>query len=164
MLILVRIDNRLIHGQVVVGWGNFLHPDRILLCNDEIASNQSERELYLACAPPDLKVSILSFKETAEEIANGTFNNEKVILIVQSPKGVMQLLNLGVEIKSVNIGGMHYSNGKRQLNSFIYVDDEEIESFCKLKEMGIELECRDVPTKSKEPLSNYIDLRSPKKP
>lgn len=141
---LIRIDDRLIHGQVVVGWCSYIHPDRLVLCNDEVAKSDWDREIYKEAAA-GYKISICSVEETVKLLQNELMNKEKIILIVDSPRVVVQLLNLGLKIDKVNVGGMHYQEGKRKITSFLYVDDEDIKYFHILKNRNIKLEGRDVP-------------------
>lgn len=153
-LILVRIDDRLIHGQVVVGWGSYLNPDRIILCSDEIASSEWEKEIYLSAAS-DIEASVLTVEETAQYLRQDT--GERIILLVESPEVIVNLIKKGVAIKSVNIGGMHFKEGKRQFTPYVFLDDEDIRNFNILKNMNIELEIRDIPTRKKTDLAKIID-------
>ncbi|MFQ5824637.1 MAG: PTS system mannose/fructose/N-acetylgalactosamine-transporter subunit IIB [bacterium] len=141
---LIRIDDRLIHGQVVIGWCPYIQPDHLVLCNDEVANNEWEREIYKEAAS-DYQISICSVDETVKLLQSKELKNKKIFIIVDSPGVVVQLLNLGIKIDKVNVGGMHYQAGKRKIAPFIYVDDEDITNFRFLKIHDIELEGRDVP-------------------
>ena len=149
-LVLVRIDDRLIHGQVVVGWGIHLKPDRIILSNDEIARSSWEKELYLgaeATAPIPLSISVLTIDETILFLNEN--QKEKIILLVETPKEISIHIEKGLKIQKVNVGGMHYKQGKRRLAPYIFVDEDDITSFKKMGDMQIELEGQDVPTAKK---------------
>jgi len=111
-IVLVRIDDRLIHGQVTVGWGSFLNPDKILLVNDEIATHDWEKELYEKCVPFNVNVSILSVKDAVESLKNNDYEDERVFLLVESPSAIVELVSNGVKFQQVNIGGMHYKESK----------------------------------------------------
>ena len=145
-LVLVRIDDRLIHGQVVVGWGKALSPKRIVLCSDEVAKSDWQKKIYLSAVTEDMKASVLTIPETIKAIKNKEFEDERVILLADSPKTIVALVNQDIEIKSLNIGGMHFKPGKKQIASFIFVDDDDIENFNILYKQGVKLEGRDVPT------------------
>ena len=147
-LVMIRIDDRLIHGQVVVGWGNVVKPDRILLSSDEVATVEWQRTIYLSAVPEHLAASVLTLKDTVEALKNDQFGSESILLLVDSPKSVVTLVENGIDIKEVNVGGMHFKPGKNQISSFIFVDQQDIESFKILCEKGILLEGRDVPTRS----------------
>ena len=145
-LILVRIDDRLIHGQITVGWAQALRPDRILLANDAVAQNPTQKRLYEAVVPPEMGVSILTIDETMQSVENGTFNVEKTFLIVESPKDVLALQERGLGIRCVNVGGLHFSEGKRRLLPYVFVNEQDIDNLKELMAEGIEVECRDVPS------------------
>ena len=147
-LVLVRIDDRLIHGQVVVGWGKVLHPQRIALCSDEVANSDWQRTIYLSAVTEDMEASVLTVDDTVRAFLANEFENERVILLADTPKSIVSLVECNVPIQSVNVGGMHFRPGKTQIASFIFVDDEDIESFRILHRKGIRLEGRDVPTRT----------------
>ncbi|MCI0494830.1 PTS sugar transporter subunit IIB [candidate division KSB1 bacterium] len=149
-LVLVRIDDRLIHGQVVVGWGIQLSPNRIILSSDEIASSSWEKEMYMgaeATAPFPLAISVLTIDETILFLTEN--QTEKTILLVEAPKEILALIEKGLKIEKVNVGGMHYKPGKRRLAPYIFVDEEDITAFKKMRDMNIELAGQDVPTAKK---------------
>jgi mannose/fructose/N-acetylgalactosamine-specific phosphotransferase system component IIB len=149
-LVLVRIDDRLIHGQVVVGWGIHLNPDRIILSSDEIANSSWEKEIYMgaeATAPFPLAISVLTIDETILFLNEN--QKEKIILLVETPKEISIHIEKGLKIQKVNVGGMHYKQGKRRLAPYIFVDEDDITSFKKMGDMQIELEGQDVPTAKK---------------
>jgi len=155
-LVLIRIDDRLIHGQVTVGWGSFLNPDRILLVSDEIAENEWEKELYQSCVPFNIAVSILSTDETIKVLTEKTFENERVIILVESPSVIVELVKRGASLHQVNIGGMHYRENKKKILPYVYVDEQDIQNFYFLEEHNIELICQDLPQAKKENLSELL--------
>jgi mannose/fructose/N-acetylgalactosamine-specific phosphotransferase system component IIB len=97
-VILYRVDERLIHGQVVVGWGNSLKFDRVVLVNDQVASNQWERELYISCVSPEMKGTIVSVNEGAAKSLQNGFKQEKAVVLVDSPFDILRMMEKGVEI------------------------------------------------------------------
>jgi len=158
-LVLVRIDDRLVHGQVVLGWGILLQPDRIILCSDVIANSPWEKEIYLgaeATAPYPLSVSVLGIEETILFLNNPDNQHEKIILLVETPQELLALVKKGLKIEKVNIGGMHYKQGKRRLTHYIFVDEQDISCFMEMQKMQIQLEGRDVPSGKKVDLSKVI--------
>lgn len=159
--ILVRIDDRLIHGQVVVGWGNYLKPGRIILCSDSVADTPWQKELFEVAgtlAPDGVEISIWTETETIEYFQNDDFIREKVILLVESPQELYHLVEGGVSVESVNIGGMHFKPGKRQLTPYIFVNDDDIDYLKKLRSKNIRLVGQDVPTAKKIDLEKTIDF------
>ena len=156
-IIVYRIDERLIHGQVVVGWGNSLRLDRIVLVNDEVATNPWERELYLACVPPEIKATIHTVDEVINLIFKDGFKEEKAILLVDSPFDILRMVEKGVSIDCVNVGGVHSKQGRKKILPYLYLSPEEISAFKKLFGLGIRCECKDVPLAKKKDLSNLLE-------
>ncbi|MBN2357742.1 PTS sugar transporter subunit IIB [candidate division KSB1 bacterium] len=147
-LVQVRIDDRLIHGQVVVGWRNELKPQRIMLCSDEVAGSDWQKTIYLSAVTNDIAASVLTLKETIRFLNSEKQSKERILLLVDKPKTIVDLVAAGVPIEKVNVGGMHFKPGKNQIAPFIFVDEEDVAYFRMLYDKGIKLEGRDVPTRS----------------
>ena len=142
---MLRIDDRLIHGQVVVGWCPVVKPDHLILCNDEVAQDEWSRQLYQD-ASPDYRTSVCGLEDTIALLKSKEAQDEKTFLVVEAPKDVLRLLDLGLNIDKVVIGGMHHQPGKRKIESFIYVDDEDCNDFQELVHRNVTLEGKDVPS------------------
>ncbi|UCF04794.1 MAG: PTS sugar transporter subunit IIB [bacterium] len=145
MIDLLRIDDRLIHAQVVIGWGRVLHPDRIIAADDEVASDEWLRNQYLTATQHEFKVSILSLQDAVDQIAGGVFDSEKVILLVKGPKDVVRLMDLGLPVEEVNVGGLHYSEGKERILDFVYLNEADRTALRELVKRGVTLEARALP-------------------
>lgn len=145
MIELVRIDDRLIHGQIVLGWGVAIRPERIILADDRVASDEFERELY-AKAWPEVKVSILSVATAAEQIKKGIFESERLMIVVRDPTSALKLLDLGVAVETINVGGMHFREGREKLAEGVYADSSERALLRELAKRGIELDGRELPS------------------
>ena len=156
-ILLYRVDERLIHGQVVVGWGNRLKFDQIVLVNDQVAQNTWERELYLACVPPEIKATILSVDEGVAKILQNGFEGKKAVILVDSPFEILRMVEKGVKIDSVNVGGVHFKTNRKKILPYLYLSPEEISAFKKIISAGIKCECRDVPLAEKHDLSSLFD-------
>lgn len=152
---LFRIDDRLIHGQVVLGWVNALNSESILLCDDSVYENQWEKELYLSCVPDNLKTEILDIKGTLAFLKEKE-DLSKTIILVNSPSAVENLLDNGIELKNVNVGGIHFRDGRRSYLPYLYLDEEEVQSFKRCMQKGVMFECLDVPTGNKVNLKNLL--------
>ncbi len=155
-LVQVRIDDRLIHGQVVVGWRHVLNPEHIILCSDEVASSDWQRTIYLSAVPEDILASVYTVEQTVAAL--GKPHKERVLLLVDNPKTIVRLVDAGIDIDEVNVGGMHFKPGKNQVAPFIFVDKQDIENFRKLNDRDIRLEGRDVPTRPPIDLAYELKL------
>jgi mannose/fructose/N-acetylgalactosamine-specific phosphotransferase system component IIB len=152
----VRIDDRLIHGQVVLGWSRTLKPDRIVVGNDRIARNTWERKFYTASVPPHIKVSFLTIEETTIELLNNLYKNESVLLLFEGVRDVYTLVQKGVRLERINIGGLHYRRGAEELLPYVFVTDEDRELLRELVKSGITLLAQDIPGNSATVINSMV--------
>ena len=144
-LCLVRIDDRLIHGQVVLGWVRALKPDRIVIANDRIAGNSWERKFYTSSVPAQVKVSFLELEETTRQLLNNLFKNESVMILVESVKDLFDMVEMGVSLKEVNVGGLHYREGAHEVLPYVFLTDEDKTYLRELVKRNVTLKAQDVP-------------------
>ena len=145
MISLFRIDDRLIHAQVVVGWGRRLGPDRIVLADDQVSAEQWESELYASAAEPDFKATVLSISEAVRQIAGGVFDSEKIFLLVRGPAEALEMIEQGLGATEINVGGLHFREGREQITENVWVDEEEKGVLRDIVKKGITLEARALP-------------------
>ena len=145
MVILFRIDDRLIHAQVVVGWGRKLRPDRIILADDQVSAEDWEKELYTSAAEPDFKVTVLTLTDAADQISGGVFDSEKIFLLVRGPAEALEMLEMGLETNEINVGGLHFREGREKIMENVWIDDEETGFLRDIVKKGITLEARALP-------------------
>lgn len=148
-IILTRIDNRLIHGQVATQWTNSIGANLLLVANDEVAGNKMRQGLMDMAAPTGVATRYFTIQKTIDVIHKAA-DRQKIFIICETPQDVLKLVEGGVPIKKVNIGNMHMSEGKRQIVGVVAVNDDDVAAFKKLKDLGVELEIRKVPTEAAE--------------
>lgn len=153
---LIRIDDRLIHGQVVIGWAGHLKTKQIILCEDSVAKNDWEKELYLSIVPKNIKAKIMTIVELAEYLKDSHLDLKKTIILVNSPRVIEKLIQLGAPINKVNVGGIHFKDGRRKILNYLYLNEDEIDSFKRCIEMGVEFDCQDIPLCKRTPLRKLI--------
>lgn len=144
-ILLTRIDNRLLHGQVSTQWSSSIGANLILIANDEVSENKMRQGLMDMAAPSGVETRYFSLEKTIN-IIHKAADRQKIFIICENPQDVLTLVEGGVPIDKVNIGNMHMSDGKRQVATSVAVDDHDIETFRKLQEKGVELEIRRVPS------------------
>ena len=164
---LVRIDDRLIHGQVATVWSKEANAQRIIICSDEVAKDQIRKTLLLQVGPPGVKVSVVDVAKAVRVYNNPKYEKDTVFFLYTCPQDVLRMAEAGVPIKSVNIGGMAFKTGKTQITKAVSVIslsstdtafvESDIAAFKKLHEMGIELEIRPVATDKKVDLMSKIE-------
>jgi len=157
-VVLARIDDRFIHGQVTVGWSRKLQPDAIILCNDLIAADPWQSRVYVSSVPPQMKVSVLDRESTALLLAAGGFRDrsEDAILLVGSPADMLDLHRRGLVLEEVNVGGMHYAKGKQEMLDFVYVDRPDLQALRTLRADGVRLVAQTVPGAKTTELSGEL--------
>jgi mannose/fructose/N-acetylgalactosamine-specific phosphotransferase system component IIB len=143
---LARIDDRLIHGQVILGWVPAVKPDRIVVANDRVAGSDWERKFYSSCVPPEVNISFASIAEAARQIAGDLFQGEQLIVLLESAQDTLALITAGIDLKEVNVGGLHYREGSVELLSFVFLVHEERAALRELVKRGVTLSAQDVPS------------------
>ena len=157
---LLRIDERLIHGQVVVGWGERLHVERILVVDDELSTSQWEQELYCLGVPPNVEAEFFGVQGARGALDGWKADPRRTFLLLRdvgtlarlSPDGVLD----GLE---VNLGGIHSAPGRHKVLPYLYLSEEEIADLGRLAEAGLEISARDVPSSRAVPFSELRDHR-----
>lgn len=153
---LCRIDDRLIHGQVATVWAKEANAERIIICSDEVANDDIRKTLLLQVGPPGIKVSVVDIAKAIRVYNNPKYENDTVFFLFVCPQDVLRMIEGGVPIKSVNIGGMAFKTGKTQITKAVSVDESDKDAFRKMHEMGVELEIRPVATDAKIDLMSKI--------
>src|SRR3989339_609491 len=144
-VILVRIDDRLIHGQIVEGWLKPIKANHILIVSEEVAKDKMQQILLGMAVPAGVKLTAVGVEDAAAKLKAGLFEKDNTLLLVSGPQYVLELVKRRIDFKSVNVGGMHYSAGKKQISRTLSVNDEEITALMDLHKAGIELEGRILP-------------------
>ncbi|GBG96321.1 PTS N-acetylgalactosamine transporter subunit IIB [Lactococcus termiticola] len=155
-ILLTRIDNRLIHGQVATQWNSYVGSNLLLVANDDVAQKPQRQALMDMAAPTGVATRYFSIQKTIEVI-NKAADRQLIFIICENPQDVLRLVEGGVPIKKVNIGNMHMAEGKRQVAMVIAVDDDDVATFKKLLDLGVELEIQRVPTTPVEPLDKLFN-------
>ena len=143
---LARIDDRLIHGQVATVWAKEAGAARIIVVSKEVCEDDIRKTLVKQAAPPGIKVNIVDVEKALKVYKNPKYEEETVFYLFTNPTEVVALVEGGVPLKSINIGGMQFKAGKQQITKAISVSREDIQAFYRLKEIGVKLDCRVVAT------------------
>jgi len=155
---LFRIDDRLIHGQVVLGWAKYLKSKHVILCDNEVAGNDWESELYLSCVPDELNARIMNTNDTSRYLNNGVVEPEKTIVLVKSPQIVRELIETGYRPRNVNLGGMHYGKNRKKYLPYVFLGKNDVEDLQFCIKNGVSIYCQDVPNSRKHKISNLLAL------
>ena len=156
-IVLFRVDERLIHGQVIVGWGAELHPDRIVVVDDEIASSQWEQELYAMGLPSEVTPSFEAVGAAREHLPAWRTGSERVLILTRDV-GTMHKLAEGGSMRGdeVNIGGIHYAPGREAILPYVYLSGDEVDHIKALDDEGVRITARDLPGARKVELKELL--------
>lgn len=154
-IVLTRIDNRLIHGQVATMWSSSVGANLLLVANDEVCTNEFRQGLMDMAAPSFAQTRYFSIEKTINIIHKAS-DSQYIAIICETPQDVVRLVEGGVPIKKVNVGNMHMSEGKKQISKAVCVNEADIAAFKRLKELGVEVEIQRVPTEAKENIWDLI--------
>jgi mannose/fructose/N-acetylgalactosamine-specific phosphotransferase system component IIB len=140
---LVRVDNRLIHGQVVEAWLPHLKAERVAVADDEAASNDLIRAAMGLAVQPSVQVLI----QPLDQVPFGALAGDAVrtLVLVRDVKGVLQAQARGLELRRLNLGNVHFATGRRQVSPSVFLSPEEMEGLKMLAQSGVEVDARGVP-------------------
>ena len=153
---LYRIDDRLIHGQVVVGWGQPMGLGFIALVDDEVAGSDWEQELYRMGVPPEVDVFFESVDGAARRLAEWRADQRPGILLTGDIESMARLAGACAEVRAVNLGGIHHRAGRTQRLRYIYLSGEEEAALRVLQGKGVLVTAQDVPTARPVPLEDVL--------
>lgn len=142
---LVRVDDRLIHGQVVVGWTRALGATRIIVVDDALRGEPWEQELYALGVPPGIDVLFASVAEAAPQMAAWGADERATIVLVPDVATVMRLAEGAGPLRAVNLGGIHDAAGRTERLTYVYLSSDEADQLCRLAASGIDVRAQDVP-------------------
>lgn len=149
--LLHRIDDRLIHGQVLVAWGQRLDPARMYVVDDAVAASAWERQVFLEAAP-GFDVRVIGVAEAAAAWGSESGAAGGAFLLVRDLATAARLVAQGARPQAFNLGGLHYAPGKAKVNEYVYLDDADREAARALLAAGVALEVQDVPASRPQPL------------
>ena len=151
---LARIDDRLIHGQVTTVWSKVANAQRIIICNDDVYNDDVRRTLLRQAAPPGMNVNVVNIEKAVDVYHNPQYQDETVFYLFTNPQDVLTMVQQGVKIATLNIGGMAWRPGKKQLTKAVSLDAADINAFQQLDTLGVKLDLRVVAS---DPSVNILD-------
>jgi mannose/fructose/N-acetylgalactosamine-specific phosphotransferase system component IIB len=154
-LALYRIDDRLIHGQVVVGWGQPLNASFIVLVDDEVSNSDWEQDLYRMGVPPQIEVIFASVDQAAAQLTTWEADARVGILLVGDIDTAVALAQRAPQVRRFNVGGVHHRAGRRERLRFVYLTDDEAAKLRQLAAGGVDVTAQDVPTARAIPVGEF---------
>lgn len=149
-ILLTRIDNRLVHGQVGVTWTSTIGANLLIVVDDETANDEIQQKLMgMTAETYGFGIRFFTIDKTINVISKAA-PHQKIFLICRTPSTVRKLIEGGVILNDVNVGNMHFSEGKKQISSKVYVNDKDLEDLQFIKKSGGNVFIQDVPGNQKE--------------
>ena len=144
MITIARIDERLIHGQVAFAW-TVAYPSQVVMAIDnEISKDPFQVSLLEMACPKSAKCLVVNEEKAVQFLIKN--KSKKFFVVVKHPKTLLYLIDHGVDLKSINVGGLYFKEGRKQITKTVYVDDEMIETFKELDTKNVVLDCRTTPS------------------
>ena len=146
-IMLFRVDDRLIHGQVVVGWGRPLGVNRIVLVDDQVAASDWEQDLYRMAVTLDIEVEFVTIAQASARLRDWQADDRRT-LVLTGDLETMAALHAAdpVTVHRINLGGIHHKGGRRERLPYLYLTDEELRGLVALEQGGAEVTAQDLPT------------------
>jgi D-glucosaminate PTS system EIIB component len=156
-LALVRLDDRLIHGQVVVGWGQPLNAAFIVLVDDEVRGSEWEQDLYRMGVPANMEVVFASIGEAERRLPEWEADDRPGILLTGDIDTMAAVVAAAAgRIRRVNVGGVHHRAGRTERLRYVYLTEEEATKLRRLASNGVEVSAQDVPTARAVPIGEFL--------
>lgn len=144
-ILLTRIDNRLVHGQVGVTWTTAIGANLLVVVDDITASDKMQQQLMTMTAESSgVGIRFFTIEKTIQVISKAAAS-QKIFLVCKTPETVRKLIDGGVQLKEVNVGNMHFSDGKKQITKKVFVDDKDVEDLKYIEGKGVDVYIQDTP-------------------
>jgi PTS system mannose-specific IIB component/fructoselysine and glucoselysine-specific PTS system IIB component len=156
-IVLHRVDERLIHGQVVVGWGGQLRPDRYLVVDQLLAASQWEQELYTLGVPEKVEVDFVTADEGRDRLPDWRASELRSVLLTRDLATMLDLARAGLlRGEKVNLGGLHLRKGREEVLPYLFLDPTDRKHLHEMEAEGVLISAQDLPSSSKVPLENLL--------
>lgn len=140
---LVRIDDRLVHGQVVLGWIPHVKADVVVVASDVAASDETLQALMQMALPEGVELSVLPVGAAAAALRSK--DARRALVLAPGPQEALKLLEAGAPVSEINVGGLHYTAGRVQLGKAIFLSEDDKTALRRIADKGVKLEGRALP-------------------
>ena len=158
--VLARIDTRLLHGQVATNWTKATNPNRIIVVSDSVSKDDLRKKLIEQAAPPGVRAHVIPLDKLVQVYNDPRFGDTKALLLFENPQDALAVIEKGVEIPELNIGSMAHSVGKVQINNVLSVDQADVDTYKKLRDLGVKFDVRKVSGDSLSDLFKLIAAKA----
>ena len=155
-IVLTRVDERLIHGQVMTSWLKLCNANVIVIIDAASATNAFLKRILFAAAPKDVELLVMTEADAAAYLKEDSPAGEKVLILSKVPQPLLQMVKSGVAIPEIILGNMGGAPGRKRFNKSISASPEEIQTFKDLIDQGVNVYCQMVPSDSKEDVKKLL--------
>ena len=154
--VLARVDTRLLHGQVATSWTKATNPNRIIVVSDTVSKDELRKKLIEQAAPPGVRAHVIPLDKLVEVSKDPRFGNTKALLLFENPQDALYVIEKGVDIKELNVGSMAHSVGKVMVNNVLSMDQNDVDTYKKLRDLGVQFDVRKVAADKRADLFKLI--------
>jgi PTS system mannose-specific IIB component len=155
-LLLARIDDRLIHGQVAHGWGRALHPTLLAIVSDALRGDPDRADLYLFAVPEGARGRVVSVAEALDPSFRDEVDSERTILLFASPEDALRLVEGGFTLRELNLGGLHHAPGRQEVLPYVYLDGADRERLRAVQRLGVRVYAQDLPSNASHAIDTWV--------
>ncbi|QGN39285.1 PTS system mannose/fructose/N-acetylgalactosamine-transporter subunit IIB [Klebsiella oxytoca] len=152
----IRVDDRLIHGQVATRWVSHFNANRIMVIDDAVAANEVEKMLLRSAAPEGCNTSILTVEKASANILAGNYAGQRVLILLKTPEIALQMVNSGIGLTQLNIGNMSNKEGRSQIKRSVSVSDAEIQAINALLAKGVSVTAQMTPEEPDVAITTFL--------
>jgi mannose/fructose/N-acetylgalactosamine-specific phosphotransferase system component IIB len=155
-IVLIRIDDRLIHGQVMTGWAKVTLANRIIIIDDQVSKEPFMKSVLEMAAPPGMAVDVYSVEQAEAELMKDSPAGERTIVLVKSPLTLKTFVEKGELAREIIVGGIGMAPGRKTLHRNISASKDEVEAFKEFVSKGIKVFIQVVPDDRKVDIEGFL--------
>lgn len=153
---LVRLDYRLIHGQVITKWNNIVHATDIIIVDDELVNDEFMVDIYTMASPPGVDVHVYTVDQFAEKEQQGALDSGNILVLLKKVVTLKRLMEKGIRFPEVQIGGLGGGKGRKQIVTGITVNEAEMEDLKEVAKQGVSICFQVTPEENKVHFEKFM--------
>ena len=159
---LIRIDSRLLHGQVATSWTKTVKPDRIIVVSDSVAKDKLRKNMIMQAAPPGVHANVVPIKKMVEVSKDPRCGDTHALVLFETPEDILKAVNAGLDLKgkTSNVGSMAHKVGKVAVTKAVSLDQTDIDTYKELIKDGLKFDVKMLPSSSSDDISELLDKAS----
>jgi mannose/fructose/N-acetylgalactosamine-specific phosphotransferase system component IIB len=148
---MVRVDDRLLHGQVIVGWGHQFELNRLIVASDRIKQDQAYVAAVRSLVPTEIEASVETLQSAADQWRDKSLSESRAMIVLESTGDALKLMTAGAPLKQITLGGLHFREESEELLPYIYLSRWDRVALKELMDHGVRIVCQDLPASKPVP-------------